>query len=115
MAPAGFICSILANIMSGIVIEYFEARSEMTVPMICVVRALFDIGCCSMVYAQQKFFYLSLTGSVLQILIAKGWTAPAILILKTVVPPEVAPYSIGMFLLVTNITSSTSAQTFAKL
>jgi hypothetical protein len=57
---------------------------------------------------------LSLSGSLLQILLAKGWTAPALLILKTVVPPEIGSYSIGVFLLITNITSSLSAFAFGE-
>ena len=39
----------------------------------------------------------------MQQIIAKGWTAPALLMLKTVVDPRVSSLSIGIFLFTVNI------------
>ena len=41
---------VLANLVSGLIVDYFEAKSEMTIPMICVVKALIDIPFCFMTY-----------------------------------------------------------------
>lgn len=79
-------------------VDYFETKSEMTIPMICVVKALLDIPFCMLTYLQHTNFTLSILGIYLQLIFAKGWTAPAILILKTVVDPSVQSLTVAMFL-----------------
>jgi len=53
---------VLANFVSGMIVDIFESKSEMTIPMICVVKALIDIPFCIMTYFQHKNFTLSILG-----------------------------------------------------
>jgi hypothetical protein len=46
---------------------------------------------------------------------AKGWTAPAILILKTVVDPSIASLAVAMFLFMANVVNSIAAAILGKL
>jgi hypothetical protein len=50
MTASNFICALLANLMSGIIIEHFEPKSEMTIPLICVVKGGLDVVFCMMSY-----------------------------------------------------------------
>ena len=46
---------------------------------------------------------------------AKGWTAPALLMLKTVVDPEVSNLSIGIFLFTVNVDYTVALYVMGKL
>lgn len=81
----------------------------MTIPMICFIKSLLDIPFCAMTYFQQDSFSLSIAGILCQLVIAKGWTAPAILILKTVVDPSISSVAISMFFLFLNLVNSISS------
>ena len=100
---------VLANLVSGVIVDSCESKSEMTIPMICVIKALIDVPFCFMTYFQHKNFTLAIFGIYLQLIFAKGWTAPAILILKTVVDPAVSNLSVAMFLFFQTIVYSGSA------
>ena len=52
---------------------------------------------------------------MLQLLFAKGWTSPAILILKTVVDPTISSLSVAMFLFQTNVVNSIAAAILGSL
>lgn len=110
-----FVGSLLSNLISGLLIDFFQKRSEMTIPMLCTVKAILDIPFCYMTYGQQSNFDLSIAGVLLQLVIAKGWTAPAILILKTVVDPRVSNISIAMFLFFQNIVNTLSSKLTGQL
>lgn len=75
----------------------------MTIPYVCIARHLIDIPSCALMFLVQNNFYLSISGYFMQQILAKGWTAPALLMLKSVVEPEVASLSVGIFLLVVNL------------
>ena len=77
--------------------------------MICLIKSALDIPFCAMTYFQQQSFILSIGGVICQLVIAKGWTAPAVLILKTVVDPSISSLAIAMFLLVTNVVNSAAS------
>jgi len=115
MAVASFVGGILANMVAGIIIDFFDKRSEMTIPMICTVKAALDIPFCIMTYLQHTNFWLSMTGILCQLVFAKGWTAPAILILKTVVDPSISNISVAMFLFFQNLVYTFSSATMGIL
>ena len=68
-----------------------------------------------MTYYQQQNFWISIAGVYLEYFFAKGWTAPAILILKTVVDQSVQQLSVAMFLLTTNLVNTIAAYTMGYL
>ena len=74
MSVASFLAALLANLMSGVIISHFEKKSEMTIPLICVIKAAIDIPFCLMSYMQVTNFPLYMAGNILQLLLAKGWT-----------------------------------------
>ena len=94
-----FGCGIIANSLSGIILDFFDKKSEMTLPILCAVKALINVPFCIMTYMQQSNFYLSIVGIYCMLLFAKGWTAPAILMIKTVSDPSVESIAVAMFLL----------------
>ena len=87
----------------------------MTIPYVCAFRHLMDIPSLYMIFMQQKNFYISIAGYFMQQIIAKGWTAPALLMLKTVVDPRASSMSIGIFLFVVNIDYSVALGTMGFL
>lgn len=44
-----FVGSLLANIITAVVVGLFEA-SPMAKPLICMLKALIDIPCCAMIF-----------------------------------------------------------------
>ena len=56
-----------------------------------------------------------MSGIGLQLVFAKGWTAPAILILKTVVHPSISNISVAMFMFFQNLVYSFSAAAMGGL
>jgi hypothetical protein len=62
MAAGTFGLGIVANSLSGILIDFFDKKSEMTLPILCAVKAFIDVPFCIMTYAQQSNFNLSMAG-----------------------------------------------------
>ena len=52
MAIGSFVGGILANLVAGIIIDFFNNKSEMTIPLICTIKAALDIPFCIMTYMQ---------------------------------------------------------------
>jgi len=52
-------------------------------------------------------------GKFLQLIVAKGWHAPAILILKTVLTEDLIGYAISIFYVIANIIDSVAPAVFA--
>ena len=50
VAIGSFVGGILANLVAGIIVDYFEKKSEMTIPLICTIKAILDIPFCIMTY-----------------------------------------------------------------
>ena len=90
----------LTTFISGVLIEYFEKRTEMTIPMLILLKALIEIPLNIASFSQNTMFYLSTGGVIGEYFFAKGWTAPAILVLKTVVDPSISGLGVAMFLLI---------------
>lgn len=87
----------------------------MTIPMLCLVKAVIDIPCLFMIFYQQSNFTIGIAGVFLQYFFAKGWTSAAILILKTVVDPSIAPLSVSMFMLTASLVSTLSSHTMGEM
>ena len=102
-ALAILIGSFASNIFSVFLISVLGEENPMTIPYVCMARHLIDIPACALMFLVQDNFYLSVSGYFIQQILAKGWTAPALLMLKSVVEPRVASLSVGIFLLVVNI------------
>ena len=95
--------SFTSNFLSIFLIKILGEANPMTIPYVCIARHVVDLPALFMIFWIQDNFYVSVGGFFLQQILAKGWTAPALLMLKSVVPPEVASLSIGIFLLVVSL------------
>ena len=92
MAAVGsFFGGMLANVVSGTIISFFGKRRrakqeenqdsyqctktgnapDMTIPIICAVKAAVDIPFCLMTYFQQSNFMLSVSGLYMQLVLVK--------------------------------------------
>ena len=89
--------------MSAFVIGLFDPDNPMAIPYVVCVRHLIDIPSLYMIFINQNNFWVAIAGYYMQQLFAKGWTAPALLMLKSVVDKEVSSLSIGIFLFTVNI------------
>jgi hypothetical protein len=98
-AIAILIGSFTSNFFSIGLISVLGKANAMTIPNICITRNLLVIPTLYMMFWVQNNFYVSIAGFYLYQILAKGWIAPALLMLKTVVPPDVASLSIGIFLI----------------
>lgn len=58
---------------------------------------------------------LSVSGVYLQLVFGKGWTAPTILMLKTVVDPKISSLSVALFLFLTNIVNTIASSLMGNL
>ena len=114
-ALASFAGGLTSTLFTGMAIEHFEKQSEMTIPMVCLIKAVVDIPCLLMIFFQQSSFTLGMAGVFLEYFFAKGWTSAAILILKTVVDPSIAPLSVSMFMLTASVVSTVSSQAIGDL
>lgn len=88
-ATASFVGGLVSTLLTGVAIDFFNKRSEMTIPMIIMCKALVDIPFLIMTYNQQDSFVFSILGVYGEYFLAKGWTSAAILVLKTVVDPSI--------------------------
>jgi len=95
--------SVLSNVMSAFVIGLFDDENPMAIPYVVCVRHIVDIPSLYMIFINQNNFWVAIAGYYVQQLFAKGWTAPALLMLKSVVDKEVSSLSIGIFLFTVNI------------
>jgi hypothetical protein len=102
--------SFTSNFFSIFLIQMLGEDNPMTVPYVCISRHVVDIPALFLMFYVQNNFYLSIAGFFIQQILAKGWTAPALLMLKSVVPAEVASLSIGIFLLVVSVDYSVSIE-----
>lgn len=103
VSGAVLIGSVFSNVMSAFVIGLFDAENPMAIPYVVAVRHIIDIPCLYMIFINQNQFWVAIAGYYCQQLFAKGWTAPALLMLKSVVDKEVSSLSIGIFLFTVNI------------
>jgi len=84
-ALAILIGSFSSNIFSVVLITCLGEGNPMTIPYVCIARHFIDIPACALMFLVQDNFYLSVSGYFVQQILAKGWTAPALLMLKSVV------------------------------
>jgi hypothetical protein len=57
-----FICLTVDTLLIAITVDFFQNKSDMTVPYLLVAKALIDIPTLIMTYLQQSNFILSITG-----------------------------------------------------
>jgi hypothetical protein len=81
MIPCVIIFGILANAASGLVVEAYGSKYDMTLPCICIFKTVGDFLTLFVIYTQVNSFAFSMFGNILQLALAKGWHAPATLIL----------------------------------
>ena len=75
----------------------------MTIPILILIKAIIEIPLNLASFMQTSMFYLSTGGVIGEYFFAKGWTAPAILVLKTVVDPSISNLGVAIFLLMSNL------------
>lgn len=49
-ALASFAGGLFSTFSAGVIVDYFEKRTEMTIPMLCLVKAVIDIPCLLMTF-----------------------------------------------------------------
>lgn len=89
-----------ATAVTGSVVDYFYNKSQMTIPWVCIVKALIEVPFMYMIYGQDVNFKLSISGVYCEYFLAKGWTSAAMLILSTVVDPSISYLGITMFIII---------------
>jgi hypothetical protein len=87
----------------------------MTIPIICILKAIVEIPANLMMFYQSKSFAISMAGIYSEYFFAKGWTSSAILMLKEVVDPSISYLSISFFILTTSVTTMLSSNLFGQL
>lgn len=75
-----------ATFMTGLFVDIFQKRTEMTMPMVCILKTLIQIPLTWFVFGQDNFA-LAMVGVYGEYFLAKGWTSAALLILGNVVDP----------------------------
>lgn len=70
-----------ATFITGFFVDMFGAKSEMTIPIICIVKSIIDIPLQFMIFGQYGNFWVAISGLILEYFLAKGWTSSAMLIL----------------------------------
>jgi len=113
MIPSVIICGIMGNAISGFVVEAYGSKYEMTVPYLCLVKDFGDFLSLFLIYTQTESFTVSLIGNILQLMIGKGWHAPAILILKSVLSEDLLGYAISIFYVILSTTEAIAPSIFA--
>lgn len=69
----------------------------MTIPIICIVKSLWEIPFMWMIFGQQENFDVAIMGVFLEYILSKGWTSSGMLILSRVVDPEIGYLGINAF------------------
>lgn len=100
--------ALLTTLLTGVIVDHFSERSDWTIPVLCIVKCVINIIAVLMIYAQQSSFNVSIAGLFVEYFVCRGWTSGAILIMKTVVDPSIAPFSVSMFMLTVNLCTSSS-------
>lgn len=77
----------IATLITGMFVDAFAHRSEMIIPMICIIKSLVEAPFSFMVFGQLGNFYVAMAGIYGEYFLSKGWTSSAMLILTNVVDP----------------------------
>jgi hypothetical protein len=96
----------LATLLTGVFVDMFQSRSEMTIPMICIIKSLMEVPFMWMIFGQVTQFYVAIGGIYCEYFLAKGWTSSAMLILSRVVDPEISYLGINSFIVLSTINYS---------
>lgn len=76
----------VATFMTGFFVDIFQKRTEMTMPMVCILKTLVQIPLTWFVFGQSNFT-VAMVGVYGEYFLAKGWTSAALLVLGNVVDP----------------------------
>lgn len=112
---ASFIGAPIATLITGFIVDYYGPKSEMTIPIILVLKALVELPFNIMTFYQQENFDLAMYGIYFEFFLAKGWTSCAILALKTVVDPSISYLGISMFIIVQCLNQMVAANIMAYI
>lgn len=112
-SASAFLGGVISTTTSGIIVDYFGPKYEMTIPMLCIVKTIISIPEMFMIFDQQSNFTLSMAGIHLHNLTAQGWSSTAIFMLKTIVDPKVAYLGISFFMVLTSVTQVVASQSMA--
>jgi MFS family permease len=105
---------VVVNLASGAVVETFSAKHAMTIPLLCIGKALGEfVGMCFMFTTDS--FWVSVGGKYIQLLFGKGWTAPALLVIKTILPEDLVCYSVSIYCIVADIMDSLAPSIFSAV
>ena len=107
--------STISNLFSVFLISVLGEDNPMTIPYVCIARNIFDIVALYMMFWVQDSFYVSIIGFYIQQIVGEGWYAPALMMLQSVVPPEVASLTIGLSLLVVCLDYTVSIMIFSAV
>ena len=107
-AIALFVGGFASNIITAVFMVAFE-KSPMSKPLILIVKCCVDIPCCALIYLQQSSFILSIAALFAEYLLAKGWTAPAIAMLLTVVDKSIMGISVALMMFMNTVIASFSS------
>lgn len=111
---ATFVGGLGTNILSAVIIERY-GEYAMTKVYLLIFKCFCDVPCSVMIFLQQDFFWLSMSGLFLQYLLAKGGSQVCIQMLQTVVDPSIKGVAVAMFMLITTIISSFSSMSLGML
>lgn len=81
-SASAFFGGVISTTISGIIVDYFGPKYEMTIPWLCIARTIISIPEMFMIFAQQNNFILSMIGIHLHNLTAQGWSSCAIFMLR---------------------------------
>lgn len=112
-ALSSLILGPVNTVLTGLIVDYFGPKSDMTIPYLCTIKALLNIPFNLMTFFQQKNFWLAMSGVHLEYLISRGWGSTAIFMLKEIVDPSIKSLAISMYVLLISVNSIFSASVMA--
>lgn len=100
-----FIAGITANVISAAIMEKWQ-NNPMTKAYLCMFKAFVELPCVAMIYLQQGNFGLTLTAMFIEYLLGKGWNAPCISMIQSIVDPRARSSAYAIFQIILSLISS---------
>ena len=98
VSGAELVGGFTANLSSAALIDLFAVDDPLAIPKVIVIKELICLPSMYMMYLIPDQFWWSIGGYYLKQSLGQGWKTPAILMLKSVVDPEIVSLLIGIFL-----------------
>lgn len=115
VSGAELVGGFTANLSSAALINLFAVDDPLAIPKVIVIKELICLPSMYMMYLIPDQFWWSIGGYYLKQSLGQGWKTPAILMLKSVVDPEVVSLLIGIFLFLTKIDFSVAIAVFGSI